>query len=192
MTQPQVRSGRAGRRWRLIPPLFLLAEVLLAIGLFQLIGWWTILVLLGLSALGVAVIGNSSRRSWRDIHEMRRTGVAPERTAGDAAFTLLAGVLLVFPGLLSSILGLLLLAPVTRTWVRRLAGVATSRGVLRMMGVQVHTGAGGSVFGDVVPGEATTRTSPTASAGPGSSAGEQPPKLLEGTVIDPEKPSTST
>lgn len=190
MSQVHRSPARASRRWRLIPPLFLLAEVILVIGLFQLIGWWTVLLLLALSALGVSVIGSSARRSWRDIHEMRRTGVAPERTAGDAAFTLLAGVLLVFPGVLSSIVGLLLLVPVTRTWLRRLAGVATSRGILSMMGVQVHSGAGASVFGDVVPGQTTTRTS-SRGQDPARRPDSSAPPLIEGTVVDPDDPSTS-
>lgn len=188
MSQP-ARSVRSGRGWRLIPPLFLLAEVLVIIGLFQLIGWWTVVVLLALSAFGVAVIGSNARRSWRDIHEMRRTGVAPERTAGDAAFTLVAGILLVFPGILSSIVGLLLLVPFTRRWIRRLSGVALSRTVLRAMGVQVHHGAGASVFGDVVTGETTTRGGASTAGGPSPRPPQdEPPKLLEGQVIDPDEP----
>lgn len=191
MSQAYRQPSRASRRWRLIPPLFLLAEVILVIGLFQLIGWWTVLLLLALSALGVAVIGGSARRSWRDIHEMRRTGVAPDRTAGDAAFTLLAGVLLVFPGVLSSIVGLLLLIPFTRAALRRLAGVATSRSILSMMGVQVHSGAGTAVFGDVVPGERSTRASEQSSGGRPRTSDDSP-QLLEGRVIDPDNPSTSS
>ncbi|WP_018155804.1 FxsA family protein [Demetria terragena] len=179
MTQPAAQPARAGRRWRLIPPLFLLAEVVVVIGLFQFIGWWTVVVLLGLSALGVVVISTNTRRSWRDIQTMRRTGEAPERTAGDTAFVVLAGVLLIFPGILSSVLGLLLLVPLTRTWLRRLVGVAASRTLLRTMGVRVHHGAGGSPFGDVVQGE----TSPRAQAQP--QAYEQvPPAALEGKIVD--------
>lgn len=175
MSHPS-RPQQPNRKWRAVVPLFLLAEVLVVVGLFQLIGWWTIVVLLAMSALGLFVITRSSRRAWRDIRTMRRTGVAPERTAGDAGFTLASGVLLMIPGVLSGLLGLLLLVPFTRVAVRRTVGVVATRKVLGAMGVRVYDGAGTQLFGDVVPGERAEQPRPTYE--------QVPRQAIEGKIVD--------
>ncbi|YAL84596.1 FxsA family protein [Dermacoccaceae bacterium W4C1] len=177
MSTAPTRS-RSARFAAAIPPLFVLAEVLTIFGVAKLIGWWTLPALMAVSALGLLVIAGSSRRAWRDIREMRAKGVAPGRTAGDAALTLTAGVLLLIPGFLSGLIGLLLLIPPVRALARRLVRIAGTRHVLRVFGIHVQGGAGENLFGDVVQSERTD-------------AGAAPPHYdtvprtaIEGTIVD--------
>lgn len=185
-------AARPGRRrgfsiLRATPALFVLIEVLLLVLSFRLIGWWTLLVLLGISALGLMVIAGGSRRTLRDVNTMRRTGQVPERGAGHAVMTLIAGVLLFVPGYLSGLLGLFLLLPPVQTLARRLAGFAFTRHVLRSFGIQVHPGAGQNLYGDVVDG---TRADGAAASSDGVRTYDQVPRqVIEGRVVDPPEDS---
>lgn len=92
------------------------------------LGWGlTVLLLLALSLLGVVVL-RSSGRAWRTVSaEATRSSAAvpPGRTgaaAVEAGFQLLAGVLLLVPGLVSAALGLLLLLPPVRVGLTALGG----------------------------------------------------------------------
>lgn len=168
---------------RATPALFVLIEVLLLVLSFRLIGWWTLLVLLGISSLGLLVIAGGSRRTLRDVNVMRRTGQVPERGAGHAVMTLIAGLLLFVPGYLSGLLGLLLLLPPVQRLARRLAGFAFTRHVLGSFGIRVAPGAGQHLYGDVVDG---TRADGDAATGDEVRTYEQVPRrVIEGRVVDP-------
>jgi len=134
-------------------------ELYVAVLVGQQIGaGWTLLLLLGLSALGVLVL-RSNGRAWRTVlaDAAPTTGamLPPPGTgaaAADAGFRLLAGLLLLVPGFVSGAVGLVLLFPpvralviaVTGSWmVRRFPTMRTT-----MMRVRIVGGAG-----DVVPGQ---------------------------------------
>ena len=107
-----------------------LIELALLIKAGQLIGLWaTLAIVVGTGLLGVHVL---LRQSWTAMRQMREglaRGQAPVASVIDGAFLLVAGSLLITPGLLSDTVALLLLVPPIRHavagWlVRRLLGRA--------------------------------------------------------------------
>lgn len=97
-----------------------LAEII-AFGLVvQWLGFWlALLLVVTTSALGFLILRHHGFGLAAKMARMARTGVAPEAGIGGDAVTMLSGFLLLLPGFLSDILGLLLLLPFVR---RMLAG----------------------------------------------------------------------
>ncbi|MBS9535019.1 FxsA family protein [Mycobacterium sp. M1] len=94
---------------------YLLIEVAATAALVWLIGFgWTVLALLGTFAVGLALAGSQARRQ---VGRLRRGG--PRQGAlADGALVLLGTGLVVVPGLVSTVAGLLLLTPATRSAAR--------------------------------------------------------------------------
>ncbi|WP_052592949.1 FxsA family protein [Luteipulveratus mongoliensis] len=181
---PRRRSG-LGRLLRAAPLLVLLLEVLVLILVARAIGWWTLPALLVLSFIGLIVISRTGRRSWREMRDLGRTGKAPERSASDAVINVIGGVLLLVPGFVTAVIGLVLLIPASHRPVRRLASFLAARGVWQAAGVRVYGGAGRSFGGGVVPGQVVQddQTPPTRSPGPAPSDPSEP-RVIEGRIVD--------
>ena len=134
--------------------------------------WWTVALLLGIAALGLALVVREGRRTWRALAEAVGQGEMPTREMTNGMLVMLGGLLLVFPGLVSDVLGLICLIPFTRPLPRKLMERwARSRGVetkLRMN--QTSTVIPGSVVEDDHPGQE-------------SSGDDNPPPALEGRII---------
>ncbi|HKY13961.1 MAG TPA: FxsA family protein [Microthrixaceae bacterium] len=92
---------------------------------------WTVLALVACSVLGWVLIRREGRGAWRAIQEESAAGRSPDRVIVDAALVLIGGVLLIVPGFVSGLLGLLLLVPPIRSLVRPLAVAWTARRVAR-------------------------------------------------------------
>jgi UPF0716 protein FxsA len=92
-----------------------LIELALLIKTGQLIGFWaTLAIVVATGLLGVHVL---MRQSWTVLRGMREAvarGQPPVAPAVDGAFLMLAGALLITPGLLSDAVALLLLVPPVR------------------------------------------------------------------------------
>jgi len=105
-----------------------IAELALLIQIGGLIGvWWTIALLVADAVLGSLLARSQGRLAWRRFNEALRSGRPPAREVMDGALVLFGGALLLTPGFLSDILGLVLLLPPTRAvvgavLVRRFAG----------------------------------------------------------------------
>ncbi len=119
------RPPRRGRARRLVP-LGVAVWVVLEVWLLTLVagaaGGLTVLALLvGGVVVGSYVIKRAGRRAWRRLTESLQTpGAAPAPAEGGGnALTMLGGLLLMVPGLLSDAAGLLCLFPPTRSLLRR-------------------------------------------------------------------------
>ncbi len=105
-----------------------IAELAVLIQIGQLIGvWWTIALLIADAVLGSLLARSQGRLAWRRFNEALQAGRMPAREVMDGALVLFGGALLLTPGFLSDILGVLLLLPPTRALlravlVRRFAG----------------------------------------------------------------------
>ena len=82
---------------------------------------WTILILVADSILGSLLLRSQGRAVWRRFNEAMSTGRMPHREVIDGVFVIFGGALLLTPGFLTDIVGLILLVPPTRALVRRLA-----------------------------------------------------------------------
>ena len=159
----------------------------------QAFGVWTVFGLILLAALvGVSVMRRAFR-SWRRQAATLGAGgsgaggvVSPPSAAavsqaatasGDAALVWLAGLLLFLPGLISDAVGLLLLIPPVRRFVRRRVGRAFTDRVAVVRGRFDVWGAGGPVVeGEVIRGEVIREDGSPPDGDPGE-RGQLPPGL---------------
>jgi UPF0716 protein FxsA len=70
------------------------------------------------------------RRTWRAFQEALAAGRVPTREVADGALVILGAALMIAPGFLTDIVGLLCLVPPTRSMLRRLLGTASARRLL--------------------------------------------------------------
>lgn len=97
-----------------------LAELYVIIKVGQVIGpWWTIGILLADSIIGSLLLKSQGRSAWRRFNEAWRAGRLPQREILDGALVILGGALLLTPGFLTDVFGVLLLVPPTRAVIAR-------------------------------------------------------------------------
>ncbi len=100
----------------------------------------TIALLAADSLLGALLLRRQGRGAWRRFNEALQTGRMPHREVQDGVAIIFGGALLVTPGFLTDLVGLLLLIPPSRALVSRYAGRVMAR---RMSArVQAHEGPG--------------------------------------------------
>lgn len=87
----------------------------------------TILLLLAFSVGGALLVRREGRSAWRKFTQRMNAGQIPAKETADGALILLAGALLLTPGFLTDLCGLLLLLPAVR-------GIARSFALSRAMG----------------------------------------------------------
>jgi UPF0716 protein FxsA len=110
-----------GRRVRLATALLILAEFVVFVLVAGWIGLgWTILATLTTSALGVVLLGRQGTKALADLRDRARSRRSAGRELGDAGLVAAGGLLMVLPGFLGDVVGLLCLLPLTRGLVRGL------------------------------------------------------------------------
>jgi UPF0716 protein FxsA len=96
-----------------------IAELAVIIQVGQEIGvLWTVAILVADSILGALLMRSQGRIAWRRFNEVLQAGRPPAREALDGVLVIFGGALLLTPGFLTDILGLVLLIPPTRAVVR--------------------------------------------------------------------------
>lgn len=118
MTAPSVGTT-VGRRLRIAAGLLALAEVVV----FVLVANWigvgaTVLITLATSALGWALLARQGTRALAELRENARSRRPSGRALGDAGLVAVGGLLMVLPGFIGDVIGLLCLLPGTRSLVR--------------------------------------------------------------------------
>ena len=122
--------------------LYVLIQVGQVIGALPTIG-----LLVVVSVLGAGLLRREGARSWRAFREVTARGGVPAHEVADGALVLLAGALLVTPGFVSDVFGLLLLLPPIRVLAR---GPLTAYAMHRMLGRPGRRRAG---RGRIIEGE---------------------------------------
>ncbi|MFF5856727.1 FxsA family membrane protein [Streptomyces sp. NPDC012751] len=159
-TSPYTARRRPSRLRRYLP-LGIAAWLVLEIWLLTLVagaaGGPTVFLLLVAGVVGGSVvIKRAGRRAFRSLNEAVRQGGSPARGGGNGLM-MLGGLLLIIPGLVSDVAGLLLLLPPVQKAVGRFAESALERSLRK-----VAPGSLGDVFqqarmhrpdGKVVQGE---------------------------------------
>ncbi len=118
-----------GRRVRIAVGLFALAEVVVFVLVAQWIGaGLTVLAALVTSALGWALLARQGTRALSELRDSARTRGAAGRELGNAGLVAVGGLLMVLPGFIGDVLGLMCLLPGPRSLVRAaLARLIASR-----------------------------------------------------------------
>ena len=107
-----------------------LAEVAVYVLVASQIGLgWTILATLATSALGWALLARQGTKALGELRLRAQEHRAPGRALGDAGLVALGGLLMVLPGFIGDLLGLLCLLPGTRALMRALIARTIARRV---------------------------------------------------------------
>ena len=184
---PYAAAGRRRRprvlRWVFLALLIVpVLEIAAIIAVGRVIGGWQTLLLLVLeSLLGAWIVKREGSRTWTALQDALRSGRMPSRQLSDAALVLIGGTLLLTPGFVTDIVGLLLhpaADPPDHPGLARdrrrppaarpdggVAGVRAGTGARRADRGSPASGPAGRGRPDVVPGE-----------------------VVEGTVVDPDRP----
>jgi UPF0716 protein FxsA len=131
---------------------------------------WTLLATLATGAMGWVLLARQGTKALTDLRERARTRQPAGRELGDAGLVAVGGLLMVLPGFLSDVVGLLFLLPVTRRPARALLGrVLVSRLPIGLRGpVRVRS----------------DRTAPV-----GGATRMEPPLVIEGEVVRDTEPT---
>jgi UPF0716 protein FxsA len=107
-----------------------LAELYVIIQVGQAIGVLATIGLLFLdSVLGAVLLRSQGRAVWRRFNLALAEGRVPARETFDGAMVIFGGALLLTPGFITDVVGLLLLLPPTRAAIRRFAAGMVRRRV---------------------------------------------------------------
>jgi len=103
-----------------------------------------ILLVLGTGAPGAALARQEGFRVWLRIQQNMQQGIFPADDMIDGLLVFGAGILLITPGVITDIVGFLLLIPFTRVffrdWLKTRFGGMIQRGDSNFSGVFWHTG----------------------------------------------------
>ncbi|HME47480.1 FxsA family protein [Mycobacterium sp.] len=142
----------------MVVPLFwiyVVVELAAVVGLASTIGiGWTLLILLATFVVGLSVAGSQIKRQARRLRDGMTT---PQGAVSDGALVALGALLVVIPGLVTSVLGLLFLLPPTRAAARPVVTFLAVRGIGRRAPLITVAGmgapAGSPGRGDYIDGE---------------------------------------
>ncbi|MHA0287716.1 FxsA family protein [Mycobacterium sp. C3-094] len=139
--------------------LYVVVEMAVLVALTATIGFGaTLLAVAGTFLLGLALAGSQLRRHLRRL----QSGLTADNAAGvvtDSALMALGTVLVVIPGLASSVVGALLLLPPTRAVARPVVTAMAARRAPLIVGAGTASGFGARRFahppsrGDYIDGE---------------------------------------
>ncbi|MBO0703264.1 MAG: FxsA family protein [Candidatus Dormibacteraeota bacterium] len=138
--------------WLLVTAFVLvpILEIYVIIQVGQVIGaWWTILLLVADSVFGSWLIRHEGSRAWRALQAAVSSGRMPQRELADGALILVGGTLMLAPGFVTDVVGILMIIPVTRPLFRRL--------LARLVTRRVNAGAHHGPQGPVVRGHVVDR-----------------------------------
>jgi UPF0716 protein FxsA len=155
-----------------------LVEIYVLIQVGQLLGALpTIALLLAMSVLGAVLLKREGARTWRAFREALGSGRVPATEVADGALVIFGGALLLTPGFVTDLFGLLcVLAPSRAVLRRMLTGLVTRRlGVAGTLGL---FGAGPLGRRGAAPGRPAAP--PPGSRGRG---------VVDGEVVDDPPPS---
>ena len=171
----RVRLTRLAIAGLLLLPII---EILVIVAVGQAIGGWqTFLLLVATSLLGAWLIRGEGGRAWRALEQALRSGRMPAREIADGVVVLVGGSLLLLPGFVTDLLGLLLVLPFTRPVARSMLAAVISRRLL----AQAERFTGPTVAGQPTPPTWEQEQMPH---GPQRSATSD--EVVEGEIIDDE------
>lgn len=132
--------------------LYLVVEIAALVVVGHVIGVAaTILLLIACSGLGLILTRIQGRRVFEQFRRAGRGEVAPGTAVADGALVAFSALAMFVPGLVTSVLGLLLLLP-TRALLRPLVSAVATRRIDRMSMAAGYHGVVVDPSGDVVDG----------------------------------------
>lgn len=147
------------RRRRVVPLLLLtvfvvmpLLEIYVIVQVGQVIGpWWTILLLVADSLFGAWLVRHEGGRAWRNLSDSLQEGRLPSTEIADGGLILIGGTLMLAPGFVTDVIGILLILPMTRPLFRGVLASAVARRLVLDVSDVARPGPGPQ--GPIVRGE---------------------------------------
>ncbi len=177
MSAPVPRAGRPLKVRLALAGLLLvpLVEIVVFVLVARAIGvWWALLALIAVSVLGAALVRRQWAASWSALQAALRSGRMPADEIADTALLACGGALMLVPGFVTGVLGLLLVLPLTRGLGRKiLAFVVARRAWVKVVG-EPQTWRAGDAGG-----------TPGGRHGGGSGATDE---IVEGEIVDDDDP----
>jgi UPF0716 protein FxsA len=112
-----------------IVELFVIVQVAQGVGIGE-----TILLLIAVSLVGAWLVKRQGVAVWQQLNQTINQGQIPHREIVDGALILFAGALMLTPGFVTDVLGLLLLLPPSRAVVRNVLMTRFKAGRVVMFG----------------------------------------------------------
>ena len=137
----------------------------------------TILLLIVISVVGAWLVKREGRATWNRLRAAMARGEIPTKEAVDGAMILFGGALMLTPGFLTDIIGLLLILPPTRSALKGSFRRVLGTWVLTRSGVVGKAGRG--VYAAKVVG---SRRKPSGTSGPVT------PRSESRSALPPERP----
>jgi UPF0716 protein FxsA len=146
------RPRRRRFPWWLLVAAFIvvpIVEIYVIIQVGQVIGAaWTILLLIADSIFGSWLIKHEGRRAWQALTVALQSGRMPAKELADGALILIGGTLMLSPGFVTDVFGIVLILPFTRPIARAILTRVVTR---RLVDARFVPGSGPQ--GPVVRGE---------------------------------------
>jgi UPF0716 protein FxsA len=154
--------------------LLAVAEIAVFVAVVHAIGpGWSVLLLAATSILGLILVRREGIRGWRAFRAAAEAGRPPGEQVSNSLVGLLGAVLLAVPGLISAVIGLLLILPPFRGLARRGVQRATER--------QVPSAVAGDLFG---PRRVRVRRGPPVPDEPPVSTASA--EIVDGEIVEGE------
>ncbi|MEW2475001.1 FxsA family protein [Micromonospora gifhornensis] len=173
-------------------PLALLVSVVAELAVFVLVGraigfGAATLLVFAASLLGMVLLRREGIRAWRGFREAAQSGRPPGRQVTDGLVGLLGALLLATPGLVSGLVGVVLLVPPVRKVARGGMQRAAERRVSSMTAGDLFGPRRVRVYRGAPQPDEATRPEPTGPAAP------RPPaapvvdngQAIEGEIVEP-------
>ncbi|GAB7006746.1 membrane protein FxsA [Nocardioides sp. AN3] len=128
--RPSTRRRRPAWAWAVLVAFLIvpILELWVLIRVGHVIGvGWTLVLLVADSILGTWLIKREGSKAYAALRTALEGGRMPHRELADGALIVLAGALMLSPGFVTDIFGVLLLLPFTRPIGRRVLGALVAR-----------------------------------------------------------------
>jgi UPF0716 protein FxsA len=143
-------------------PLFLvitfilvpIAEIYVLIQVGQVIGpWWTILLLIADSIFGSWLLKREGAKAWTAFRVALGEGRMPAKELADGILIVVGGTLMISPGFVTDVFGMILILPFTRPLGRRFLARVLARRLVFVQGPGGFPGNANRPGPDVVQGD---------------------------------------
>ncbi len=125
---PKARRMRLTKLALVALLLLPIIEIVVIVAVGEAIGGWpTFLLIVATSLLGAWLIRREGAKAWRALDQAVRSGRMPTREIADGIVVLVGGGLLLVPGFVTDVVGLVLVLPFVRPVARNLLAAVISR-----------------------------------------------------------------
>jgi UPF0716 protein FxsA len=150
-----------------------LVEIYVIIQIGQVIGaWWTIALLIADSILGSWLVKREGSRAWRALVSALEQRRMPATELADGVLVLVGGLLMLTPGFVLDLVGVLCILPFTRPVGRRVLARVIGRRLV------------GASYSSYTRGPGSRTTGPEGRTGARQDPGEPDDGVVQGEVVD--------